>query len=65
MDPEAALTRIRELAAEIINMSDEIDEFDSFGHVDEEANELAETFQGLDEWITKGGFLPKDWRRDG
>lgn len=28
---------------------------------------LAEQFTALDEWLTKGGFLPTDWerRRDG
>jgi hypothetical protein len=23
--------------------------------------EMAEVFEGLDEWIMKGGFMPKDW----
>lgn len=26
------------------------------------AESLAEAFQDLDEWLTKGGFLPVEWR---
>lgn len=26
--------------------------------------ELAENFRNLDEWITRGGFLPKNWRNN-
>lgn len=26
------------------------------------AAEVAEYFEALDEWISKGGFLPRDWR---
>ena len=25
-------------------------------------SELAELVQSLDEWLSKGGFLPEDWR---
>lgn len=63
MDPDAALERLRELAAEIIGRTDG----ESYDYVEITADlgdELAETFEGLDEWIKKGGFLPKDWRKD-
>ena len=60
MDPDAALARIRELAAEIIQI---FDDDESYEYAEAEANEIAETFQGLDNWIKGGGFLPKDWRR--
>lgn len=46
MDPDAALKRIREL----INDGDSADVM------------LIDAFQGLDEWLCKGGFLPKEWR---
>lgn len=26
--------------------------------------EVAETFAALDEWLSNGGFLPDDWRKD-
>lgn len=61
MDPDAALARIRELVEEITQRIDADEEFD---HVDDEANEVADIFRGLDEWIKKGGFLPKDWGRN-
>jgi hypothetical protein len=28
------------------------------------ARDLAETVEGLDEWLSKDGFLPADWRSD-
>ena len=59
MDPEAALTRLRELAEEII---ERIDADESYDHLDDLPSEMAETFQGLDQWITRGGFLPRDWK---
>jgi hypothetical protein len=36
-------------------MVSEIETADSY-------NEISELFQALDEWISKGGFLPKDWK---
>jgi hypothetical protein len=47
MDPDAALERIREL----INDGDSAD------------IELVHAFQDLDDWLCKGGFLPKDWNK--
>jgi len=28
-----------------------------------DGEELAELVEALDEWLTKGGFLPSDWER--
>jgi len=50
MDPDATLKMIRELAAEVACRA-----------VDPDAVELAELVQSLDEWISRGGFLPKEW----
>lgn len=53
MDPDTALETIRALVK---------------GYQDEEGitgrdvTTLVETVAGLDEWLTKGGFLPKDWK---
>ncbi len=49
MDPNTTLARLRELAA----AADDV----------EEAAELAEAFHALDEWLSRGGFLPADWAR--
>lgn len=53
MDPDAALTEMRELA------QSDLSEFN------EDIHRLAELFIGLDEWLSKGGFLPVDWRFSG
>lgn len=48
MDVNATLAKIRELAADT-----PLD--------DEDAQELAEAFRDLDEWIMRGGDLPSEW----
>lgn len=50
MDPNAALERIRDLVGAV----------ERHGRADD-GRELAEVVRGLDEWITKGGFLPAEW----
>lgn len=49
MDIEEALKVLRELAHKLAD-SDDMD-----------VAEFAITFQGLDGWLTRGGFPPKDW----
>lgn len=49
MDPNTALARLRELIGGKRNVVG--------------SAEVVETFQGLDEWLSKGGFLPQDWDR--
>jgi hypothetical protein len=57
MDPNAALGAARDYALALIER--DIPDDDAIG--------LAETFQTLDEWLRRGGFLPDDWwlRRGG
>ena len=52
MDPDACLDEIRSILAE----NDSADLWQS-------ADRLAELVDALDDWITKGGWLPDDWRR--
>lgn len=65
VDPEANLARQRAITIEIMRIWDaatpagEVDG-NALSHL---AYELAELVQGLDEWIKKGGFLPRDWSR--
>lgn len=49
MDPNAALNELREMVAAINN-----------GRTPD-LEHLAEVFEGLDDWISRGGFLPTDW----
>lgn len=66
MDPDANLNEQRELAASILETLD-VDEDDVENiDIDElryDVERLAELVQSLDTWISRGGFLPKDWRR--
>lgn len=49
MDPNETLAELRKLAARLL---------DTGGWPDD----MAEKFQALDEWLSKGGFLPTDWQ---
>jgi hypothetical protein len=53
MDPDAALAQIRELIVKHQTSSEEMSTSD--------AAELVELVDSLDEWMTKGGFLPTEW----
>lgn len=54
MDPNAALKEIRELVQKL-----DRDE-DQFSH-NLDAMRLCELVDGLDQWMTRGGFPPGDW----
>jgi hypothetical protein len=54
MDPNATLTRIRQLQAKILDENPE--------SLDNLACELAELVRALDEWLLKGGDFPRDWK---
>lgn len=51
MDPNANLTEQRRIAQRILKGSMK----------DDDANRLAELVEALDEWIVRGGALPKSW----
>jgi hypothetical protein len=53
MDPDEALRELRRLAA----LAEEGPEF----LVPAEVARMAELFQGLDAWLTSGGFAPEAW----
>lgn len=54
MDPNASLEKIRSLIAHVREN----------GHFDGYEDEiLMDLVTGLDEWLTKGGFLPTEWER--
>jgi hypothetical protein len=55
MDPNAALSRIRELV-EANNRVTDASRLDI-------ADELAELIDGLDNWLSRGGFPPDAWDR--
>lgn len=64
MDPDACLAACRRLAATIIKQADSDRQDQKHRNDDMLGEELAENFRNLDEWITRGGFLPKNWRNN-
>lgn len=55
MDPNIALSRLRELLAR----------WEEWGTLEVDAevamDEILDLFYGLDEWLSQGGFRPSDW----
>ncbi len=49
MDPNETLARIRALCADMTDIDDA------------DAAELVELVGALDEWLSRGGFLPQAW----
>ena len=59
MDPNANLRELRELTAQFLKDWDEERTPDTL-----DVYRMAELVEALDEWITRGGFLPSDWRKE-
>ncbi|MET0351219.1 MAG: hypothetical protein ABW067_15615 [Rhizobacter sp.] len=57
MDPDELLHRIREGVAEALE--------ESGAKRTDLVDELAENVNALDDWLSKGGFLPGAWREGG
>lgn len=53
MDPNATLEEMRAFVKKVLYSVDS-------AATDDETR-MAELFESLDEWITKGGFLPNAW----
>lgn len=60
MDPNAALEQLR---AKMVEIRDGIDNVDSRDIITA-ASEAVDLWEGLDQWITRGGFLPIVWTGD-
>lgn len=59
VDPKALLAAIREVVNKLLEDEEKKGEIDA-----DDALDLAEDFKILDEWLTKGGYLPEDWDDD-
>lgn len=57
MDPDAVLKEIRA----VVMVLEE--DFCCAEHAEMAGTDLAEKVHALDEWLTKGGLLPKEWER--
>lgn len=58
MDPDEALCRLRSMLREAESLA-------SLTESSTEAilSEIIDTFDGLDSWLKRGGFLPKCWEQ--
>lgn len=61
MDPNEALRNCRRIANSLVEKMDADEDLESLPV--HKVNQLIESFQGLDQWLSKKGFLPKDWER--
>jgi hypothetical protein len=59
MDPDATLVAIRELVKLIYSIENNPEPAYDLGEL---GLDLADQVSGLDEWITRGGFLPMSWK---
>jgi hypothetical protein len=57
MDPQAALNYARKAASGVLDDMDHERATDP-----DDVQRLAESFQALDHWLSRGGFLPSDWK---
>jgi len=69
MDPDKCLAEIRELEGKITAWgrvkAEEGTNFADMMEVAGYALRLAEAIGNLDEWLTKGGFPPRAWKKGG
>ena len=61
MDPDQALKNAREAVAKMNNWDPAVDGTEEGPP---SAWDLKDAFEALDEWLTGGGFLPQDWKRE-
>jgi hypothetical protein len=65
MDPNRCLKELLALAANVIKRSDldpeEQTSLDDLIELTELGSQLAEHVQNLDQWLYKGGFMPRRW----
>lgn len=68
MDPDANLARQLEISNEISNIWAGLTDHGGQEEMEQATSdlgiELAELVEALNRWITRGGFLPKEWRRE-
>lgn len=67
MDPETTLGELRALTAEGLAIWDDMGKVTRHGsqgeaRLAEIGREMAEKFEALDGWLSRGGFAPAAWR---
>jgi len=65
MDPNEALKNLREAIASATGQQDADTDHGSFCVVNNRTvTDIINSFEALDEWLSRGGFLPADWARN-
>jgi hypothetical protein len=59
MDPDVALQEIRTAMGDWLDAEDDALDVNSIAAGDR----LVSNFQALDDWLSKGGFLPAGWEK--
>ena len=62
MDPQSALQELRWAIEDLKREFTNDDYADS--SIEDTFDRLQQHFEGLDDWLRKGGALPTDWSRD-
>ena len=62
MDPDVVLERLRALLSRTLDDISFADPVAVLTGVEDLVEEVQTIFLDLDDWLSKGGFLPKDWQ---
>lgn len=62
MDPNEVLKKARDASS---NLMTRLPFEKDYNPTDEAASELVNAFEVLDDWLSKGGFLPDGWKAAG
>lgn len=63
MDPNANLQEQLQIAAALVALIPDKEDGHGLSSACYDAKRLAELVLALDEWINRGGFLPKQWQK--
>jgi len=63
MDPNENLREQRRIVTEINRLADGDEGCFTIDEMAEKAQRLAELVEAMDQWISRGGFLPREWSR--
>lgn len=58
MDPDAALAELRKLVTDL-----DLTTFCDLAGIEPVVDRVVELFQGLDDWLVRGGATPRAWAR--
>lgn len=64
MDPDKALKQLRKKVERFQQIEEGgLPAAEEHGGLTTLGSEIAQIFDGLDGWLSEGGFLPRDWKR--